>query len=411
MSTFAYVGRNRQGAVKKGELTAKTRDEAVDQLRKQQVVVTSLEEKSGMGGKFKLSLGSGLTDKDLVVFTRQFGTMINAGLPLIQCLDILSTQSENKVLRETVGDVKNSVEAGSTFSDALKRHPKVFDDLYVNMIHAGEVGGLLDTILTRLAKHIEKAMKLKGQIKSAMVYPTAIVGVAVIIISVLMVWVIPVFAQMFLEMSGGKVGLPGPTQIVINVSNFFQSYWYAMGGAMVAAAIAIKRYYATVNGRVVIDRLLLKVPIVGDLIRKASVAKFTRTLGTLITSGVPLLEGLSICAKTSGNKVIEEALMNARVSISGGKTISEPLAKCNVFPKMVTHMIAVGESTGALDAMLGKIADFYEDEVDQAVETLTSLLEPIMMVVLGTIIGFIVIAMYLPIFTMAQARGTCKAAS
>ena len=403
MSTFAYVGRNRQGAVKKGELTAKTRDEAVDQLRKQQVVVTSLEEKSGMGGKFKVSLGSGLTDKDLVVFTRQFGTMINAGLPLIQCLDILSTQSENKVLRETVGDVKNSVEAGSTFSDALKKHPKVFDDLYVNMIHAGEVGGLLDTILTRLAKHIEKAMKLKGQIKSAMVYPSAIVGVAVIIISVLMIWVIPVFAQMFMEMSGGKVGLPGPTQIVINVSNFFQSYWYAMGGAMVAAVIAIKRYYATVNGRVVIDRLLLKVPIVGDLIRKASVAKFTRTLGTLITSGVPLLEGLSICAKTSGNKVIEEALMNARVSISGGKTISEPLAKCNVFPKMVTHMIAVGESTGALDAMLGKIADFYEDEVDQAVETLTSLLEPIMMVVLGTIIGFIVIAMYLPIFTMAQA--------
>ncbi|MBS0170529.1 MAG: type II secretion system F family protein [Nitrospira sp.] len=402
MSTFTYVGRNRQGAVKKGELTAKTRDEAVDQLRKQQVVVTSLEEKSG-GGKLKLSLGGGLTDKDLVVFTRQFGTMINAGLPLIQCLDILSTQSENKVLRETVGDVKNSVEAGSTFSDALKRHPKVFDDLYVNMIHAGEVGGLLDTILTRLAKHIEKAMKLKGQIKSAMVYPTAIVGVAVVIISVLMVWVIPVFAQMFTEMSGGKVGLPGPTQIVINVSNFFQSYWYIMFGAVAGTIFSIKRYYATVNGRVVIDKLLLKMPIVGDLIRKASVAKFTRTLGTLITSGVPLLEGLSICAKTSGNKVIEEALMNARVSISGGKTISEPLAKCNVFPKMVTHMIAVGESTGALDAMLGKIADFYEDEVDQAVETLTSLLEPIMMVVLGTIIGFIVVAMYLPIFTMAQA--------
>jgi type IV pilus assembly protein PilC len=403
MSTFAYVGRNRQGAVKKGELSAKTRDEAVDQLRKQQVVVTSLEEKSGRGGKLKFSLGSGLNDKDLVVFTRQFGTMINAGLPLIQCLDILSTQSENKVLRETVGDVKNSVEAGSTFSDALKKHPKVFDELYTNMIHAGEVGGLLDTILTRLAKHIEKAMKLKGQIKSAMVYPTAIVGVAVIVISVLMVWVIPVFAQMFLEMSGGKIGLPGPTQLVINVSNFFQSYWYAMAGTLVGVIIAIKRYYATVNGRLVIDRLLLKIPVVGDLIRKASVAKFTRTLGTLITSGVPLLEGLSICAKTSGNKVIEGALMNARVSISGGKTISEPLAKCNVFPKMVTHMIAVGESTGALDAMLGKIADFYEDEVDQAVDTLTSLLEPVMMVVLGTVIGFIVIAMYLPIFTMAQA--------
>jgi type IV pilus assembly protein PilC len=403
MSTFAYVGRTRQGAVKKGELSAKTRDEAVDQLRRQQVVVTSLEEKSGKAGKLNFGLGRGLTDKDLVVFTRQFGTMINAGLPLIQCLDILSTQSENKVLRETVADVKNSVEAGSTFSDALKKHPKIFDELYTNMIHAGEVGGLLDTILTRLAKHIEKAMKLKGQIKSAMVYPTAIIGVAVIVISVLMVWVIPVFAQMFLEMSSGKIGLPGPTQLVINISNFFQSYWYVMGGALVGMIMAIKRYYATVNGRVVIDRLLLKVPIIGDLIRKASVAKFTRTLGTLITSGVPLLEGLSICAKTSGNKVIEEALMNARVSISGGKTISEPLAKCNVFPKMVTHMIAVGESTGALDAMLGKIADFYEDEVDQAVETLTSLLEPIMMVVLGTIIGFIVIAMYLPIFTMAQA--------
>ncbi|WHZ23219.1 MAG: Type IV fimbrial assembly protein PilC [Nitrospira sp.] len=403
MSTFAYVGRNRQGAVKKGELTAKTRDEAVDQLRKQQVVVTSLEEKPGKGGKLTFSLGSGLTDKDLVVFTRQFGTMINAGLPLIQCLDILSTQSENKVLRETVGDVKNGVEAGSTFSDALKKHPKVFDDLYVNMIHAGEVGGLLDTILTRLAKHIEKAMKLKGQIKSAMVYPSAIVGVAVIVISVLMVWVIPIFAKMFAEMSGGKIGLPGPTQIVIDISNFFQSYWYFMGSALIGTIYAIKRYYGTVKGRVVIDRLLLKVPVVGDLIRKASVAKFTRTLGTLITSGVPLLEGLSICAKTSGNKVIEEALMNARVSISGGKTISEPLAKGNVFPKMVTHMIAVGESTGALDAMLGKIADFYEDEVDQAVAALTSLLEPIMMVVLGTIIGFIVIAMYLPIFTMAQA--------
>ncbi|MBX3236496.1 MAG: type II secretion system F family protein [Nitrospiraceae bacterium] len=404
MSTFAYVGRTRQGAVKKGELTAKTREEAVDQLRKQNVVVTSLEEKSGKG-KFSLKLGSGLTDKDLVVFTRQFGTMINAGLPLIQCLDILSTQSENKVLRETVGEVKNSVEAGSTFSDALKRHPKVFDELYVNMIHAGEVGGLLDTILTRLAKHIEKAMKLKAQIKSAMVYPTAIIGVAVIVISVLMVWVIPIFAKMFAEMSQGKMGLPGPTQLVIDISNFFQSFWYLMLGGFIASVIGIKKYYGTTKGRIFIDRLLLKTPVVGDLIRKASVAKFTRTLGTLITSGVPLLEGLSICAKTSGNKVLEEALMNARISISGGKTISEPLAKSQVFPKMVTHMIAVGESTGALDAMLGKIADFYEDEVDQAVAALTSLLEPMMMVILGTIIGFIVIAMYLPIFTMAQAIG------
>ncbi|MEX5218206.1 MAG: type II secretion system F family protein [Nitrospiraceae bacterium] len=405
MSTFAYVGRTRQGTVKKGELSAKSRDEAVDQLRKQQVVVTSLEERAAKAGKFKLSLGSGLTDKDLVVFTRQFGTMINAGLPLIQCLDILATQSENKVLRETVADVKNHVESGSTFSDALRKHPKVFDDLYVNMIHAGEVGGLLDTILTRLAKHIEKAMKLKGQIKSAMVYPIAILGVAVIVIAVLMVWVIPIFAKMFAEMSGGKVGLPGPTQLVIDISNFFQSYIVYIVIALAAGIYGTKRYYNTANGRVVIDRLLLKLPIFGDIIRKAAVAKFTRTLGTLITSGVPLLEGLGICAKTSGNKVIEEALLGARISISSGKTISEPLAKSQVFPKMVTHMISVGESTGALDAMLGKIADFYEDEVDQAVAAMTSLLEPIMMVVLGTIIGFIVIAMYLPIFTMASAIG------
>jgi type IV pilus assembly protein PilC len=405
MSTFAYVGRTRQGTVKKGELSAKTRDEAVEQLRKQQVVVTSLEERAGKSGKFNFSLGTGLTDKDLVVFTRQFGTMINAGLPLIQCLDILATQSENKVLRETVADVKNHVESGSTFSDALKKHPKVFDDLYVNMIHAGEVGGLLDTILTRLAKHIEKAMKLKGQIKSAMVYPIAILGVAVIVISVLMVWVIPIFAKMFAEMSGGKVGLPGPTQLVIDISNFFQSYIVYIVAALAGLIYGVKRYYKTTNGRIVIDRLLLRLPIFGDIIRKASVAKFTRTLGTLITSGVPLLEGLGICAKTSGNKVIEEALLGARVSISSGKTISEPLAKSQVFPKMVTHMISVGESTGALDAMLGKIADFYEDEVDQAVAAMTSLLEPIMMVVLGTIIGFIVIAMYLPIFTMASAIG------
>jgi type IV pilus assembly protein PilC len=407
MATFAYVGRTRSGAVKKGELSAKTRDEAVDQLRKQSVVVTSLEEKkSGAGGfKIKLSLGSGLTDKDLVVFTRQFGTMINAGLPLVQCLEILSTQSENKVLRETIGEVKTQVEAGSTFSDALRRHPKVFDDLYVNLVHAGEVGGLLDTILTRLAKYIEKAMKLKGQVKSAMIYPAAIMGVAVAVISVLMIWVIPIFAKMFVELSGGKVGLPGPTQLVIDISNVFTSYWYLIFGSLVAIIFGIKKYYATVQGRKAIDKLLLKTPVFGDLIRKASVAKFTRTLGTLLASGVPLLDGMTICAKTAGNKVIEETLINARASISGGKTIADPLAASGVFPKMVTHMIAVGESTGALDAMLGKIADFYEDEVDQAVASLTSLLEPIMMVFLGIVIGFIVIAMYLPIFKMSDAIG------
>ncbi|HXF91520.1 MAG TPA: type II secretion system F family protein [Nitrospiraceae bacterium] len=405
MSTFAYVGRTRTGAIRRGELTAKTRDEAVEQLRRQNVIVTSLEEKAGKKGGLNLSLGSAITDKDLVVFTRQFGTMINAGLPLIQCLEILSTQSENKVLAKTIGEVKIDVEGGSTFSDALKKHPKIFDDLYVNMIHAGEVGGLLDTILTRLAKHIEKAMKLKGQIKSAMVYPAAIMGVAVIVITVLMIWVIPIFAKMFAEMSGGKMGLPGPTQLVIDMSNFVQAYIIYMVIALVLAMYGVKKYYGTPKGKLVIDRLLLKTPVFGELIRKASVAKFTRTLGTLITSGVPLLDGLSICAKTSGNKVIEEAILGARVSISGGKTIAEPLAKSETFPKMVTHMIAVGESTGALDAMLGKIADFYEDEVDQAVASLTALLEPMMMVFLGTVIGFIVIAMYLPIFQMASAIG------
>ena len=405
MATFAYVGRTRGGTVKKGELSAKTRDEAVDQLRKQSVVVTSLEEKKSGARGFNINLGSGLTDKDLVVFTRQFGTMINAGLPLVQCLEILSTQSENKVLRETIGEVKVQVEAGSTFSDALRRFPKIFDDLYVNLIHAGEVGGLLDTILTRLAVYIEKAMKLKGQIKSAMIYPITIMGVAAAVITILMLFVIPIFAKMFLELSGGKVALPGPTQLVIDMSNLFIAYWYIVLGGVVAAIFGVKKYYGTVKGRKVIDKLLLKLPVVGDLIRKASVAKFTRTLGTLLASGVPLLDGMSICAKTSGNKVVEETLLDARLSISGGKTIADPLAASGVFPKMVTHMIAVGESTGALDAMLGKIADFYEEEVDQAVASLTALLEPAMMVFLGVVIGFIVIAMYLPIFKMASAIG------
>lgn len=404
MATFAYVGKNRQGAVKKGEVVAKTRDEAIEQLRKLNVGVTSLQEKALAQGLLA-SLGGGVKDKDLVVFTRQFSTMINAGLPLVQCLDILSTQSENKFLGKAVGEIKLDVEGGSTFADALKRHPKVFDDLYVNMVHAGEVGGLLDTILLRLAKHIEKAMKLKSAIKSAMVYPSAIIGVAVIVITILMIWVIPIFAKMFTDLSGGKVGLPGPTQFVISLSEFMQSYIFYIIMALGGVVYAVKRYYKTAKGRIVIDRLLLKTPIIGVLIRKASVAKFTRTLGTLITSGVPIMDGLMITAKTSGNKIVENAILGARQSISGGKTLADPLSKSDVFPKMVTHMISVGESTGALDAMLGKIADFYDDEVDQAVASLTALLEPMMMVFLGVVIGFIVIAMYLPIFKMASVIG------
>jgi type IV pilus assembly protein PilC len=404
MATFAYVGKNRQGAVKKGEVVAKTRDEAIEQLRKLNVGVTSLQEKALAQGLLA-RLGGGVKDKDLVVFTRQFSTMINAGLPLVQCLDILSTQSENKFLGKAVGEIKLDVEGGSTFADALKRHPKVFDDLYVNMVHAGEVGGLLDTILLRLAKHIEKAMKLKSAIKSAMVYPSAIIGVAVIVITILMIWVIPIFAKMFTDLSGGKVGLPGPTQFVIGLSEFMQYYIIYIIMALGGIVYAVKRYYKTAKGRLVIDRLLLKAPVIGVLIRKASVAKFTRTLGTLITSGVPIMDGLMITAKTSGNKIVENAILGARQSISGGKTLADPLSKSDVFPKMVTHMISVGESTGALDAMLGKIADFYDDEVDQAVASLTALLEPMMMVFLGVVIGFIVIAMYLPIFKMASVIG------
>jgi type IV pilus assembly protein PilC len=405
MATFAYVGKTRHGALKKGEVVAKSRDEAVEQLRKLNLGVTSLQEKALTQGLLARFGGGSVKDKDLVVFTRQFSTMINAGLPLVQCLDILSTQSENKFLGKAVGEIKLDVEGGSTFADALKRHPKVFDDLYVNMVHAGEVGGLLDTILLRLAKHIEKAMKLKSAIKSAMVYPSAIIGVAIIVITILMIWVIPIFAKMFTDLSGGKVGLPGPTQLVIGVSEFMQHYIVFMVAALGGVAYGIKRYYKTVNGRITIDRLLLKTPVVGQLIRKSAVAKFTRTLGTLITSGVPIMDGLMITAKTSGNKIVEQAILEARQSISGGKTLADPLSKSAVFPKMVTHMISVGESTGALDAMLGKIADFYDDEVDQAVASLTALLEPMMMVFLGVVIGFIVIAMYLPIFKMASVIG------
>lgn len=406
MATFAYVGKTRQGAVKKGQLSARNREDAVERLRKQSVLVTSLEEKKATGEKwYEIEIGGGITDKDIVIFTRQFGTMINAGLPLIQCLDILASQSENKVLRKTLVDVKMQVEGGATFADSLRRHPKVFDELYVNMIHAGEVGGLLDTILARLSKHIEKVMKLKSTIKTAMVYPTVILGVSIVVIVVLLVWVIPTFAQMFAELSQGKMGLPGPTQLVINVSEFVQGYFFHIGIGIGAAVFGIKSYYKTPKGRFLMDTLFLKIPVLGDLIRKSAVAKFTRTLGTLITSGVPLLEGLAITAKTAGNKVIEKAIMDARVSISGGKTIAEPLAKGNIFPKMVTHMIAVGETTGALDAMLSKIADFYEEEVDSAVTALTSMLEPMMMVILGIVIGFIVIAMYLPIFKMSDAMG------
>lgn len=399
-STFVWSGKTRQGQAQKGELVAKTREEVIAQLRKQNILVTSVQEKAA-SRKFP-GFGGGVSGKDIVIFTRQFSTMIDAGLPLVQCLEILANQTENKTLAKTIGLVRADVESGSTYADALRKYPKVFDDLYVNMVAAGEAGGILDTILNRLAKHIEKAMKLKKQITTAMVYPGVIVGVAVLVISVLMVWVIPIFASMFTDFGGV---LPLPTRIVVGASDFMKNNIVFIIGGAVALGYGVKRYYRTMAGRRVIDRFALKVPVMGDLIRKAAVAKFTRTLGTLISSGVPILEGLSIVAKTSGNKTVEDALISARQSISEGKTVSEPLGQSKVFPPMVIQMIAVGETTGALDAMLSKIADFYDDEVESAVAALTSLLEPMLMVVLGLVIGFIVIAMYMPIFQMGSVVG------
>lgn len=402
MATFVWTGKTRQGGLQKGEIVAKDRDEVVGLLRKQNILVTSIQQKTR---ELKLSIpgfGGKVSDKDIVVFTRQFATMIDAGLPLVQCLEILSTQTENKILAKAVGDLRMDVEAGSTYADALKKHPKVFDDLYVKMVAAGEAGGILDTILSRLAKHIEKAMKLKKQIKSAMVYPITIMSVAVLVIAVLMIWVIPIFAKMFTDFGGT---LPLPTQLVIDASHFVKSYAIFMAIGFGAIVFAFQRFYKTENGRRTIDRFLLKLPVIGEVIRKASVAKFTRTLGTLISSGIPILEGIAIVASTSGNKVIEEALLTVRQFISEGKTIADPLAKAKVFPPMVVQMIAVGETTGALDTMLGKIADFYDDEVDAAVAALTSMLEPLLMIFLGVVIGFIVVAMYMPMFKLAGTIG------
>ena len=400
MATFMWTGKTRQGAIRKGELSASSREEVIGFLRKEQILVTTIKKKA-----MEITLpgfGPSVKDKDIVIFTRQFATMIDAGLPLVQCLEILSTQTENPVLAKAIGEVRNDVEGGSTYADSLQKHPKVFDELYVNMVAAGEAGGILDTILNRLSKHIEKAMKLKKQIKSAMVYPATILFVAVIVIIILMVWVIPVFAKMFVDFGGT---LPALTQFVIDTSHFMQRNIIYMVMGVVLGSFLFKRYYRTEKGHFKVDQIALKLPVIGDLIQKAGIAKFTRTLGTLTSSGVPILEGLEIVAKTTGNKVIERAIMRSRQSISEGKTIADPLGKEKVFPPMVVQMIAVGETTGAIDSMLGKIADFYDDEVDSAVTTLTSMLEPMMMVFLGITIGTIVIAMYLPVFKMASVIG------
>lgn len=402
MATFVWIGRNRQGGIQKGELAGKSREDVARTLRKQNILATSIQRKLSAMEIEIPGMGQKVTPKDVVIFTRQFSTMIDAGLPLVQCLEILADQCENKTLSKVINDVRMEVEAGATYADSLRKHPKVFDDLYVNMVAAGEAGGILDVIQRRLATHMEKSIKLKKKIKGAMVYPSSIVGIATVVMIVLMVFVIPVFAKMFTD-TGGE--LPGPTLLVLNASDFVvDNIWFLLGGA-VGSFFGVRALYKTPVGRREMDRLALQLPVFGDLIRKASVAKFTRTLGTLISSGVPILEGLSIVAATAGNKIVEQAINHARSSISEGKNVAEPLAESKVFPPMVVQMIGVGEATGAMDTMLSKIADFYDDEVDDAVAALTSMLEPMLMVFLGVTIGFIVIAMYLPIFEMASVVG------
>lgn len=401
MPKFAWEGKTRTGAVQKGVTDAQDAASVENQLRKaglQGIVV----KEQGKGFSMPKFGGGGIDTKDLVIFTRQFATMIDSGLPLVQCLDILSSQQEKPVFKEILLKVKESVESGSTFADALGKHPKAFDQLYVNLVAAGEIGGILDTILNRLAAYIEKAMKLKKQIKGAMVYPVTIMSIAVIVVGVILVFVIPTFAKMFADFGGE---LPGPTKFVIALSNFLLKYIIVIIAAFFAAVWGVKKYYATKAGRKQIDSMALKAPVVGPLIRKVSVAKFTRTLGTMVSSGVPIMDGLEIVAKTAGNVIVEEAIYGVRQAISEGKTMAEPLQACGIFPPMVVQMISVGEATGAMDAMLTKIADFYDDEVDDAVSAMTAMMEPMLMVFLGTTVGGLVVAMYLPIFKLAGAVG------
>ncbi|HKT08394.1 MAG TPA: type II secretion system F family protein [Gemmatimonadaceae bacterium] len=394
MPTFAYTARTLGGELKTATMDAASRDEVVAQLRRQKLIVVKIDEE-----KAKKRMGR-IKTRDIVIFTRQFATMINAGLPLVQALDILSRQSENKALQDVTRQVVYDVESGHTVADALRRHPKAFTDLYVNMVAAGEAGGILDTILLRLATFLEKNDALVGKVKSAMIYPAVIMSVAVVAIVVLLIFVIPVFQNMFASVN---LSLPLPTRVVIGLSSFLKHYWWLMGAGIWGGIFMLRQFYRTPTGKLRIDSFLLHMPVLGDLLRKSAVSRFTRTLGTLISSGVSILDGLEITAKTAGNQVIHNAIMESRASIAGGDTISAPLQKSNVFPPMVISMIAVGEQTGGLDEMLTKIADFYDTEVDTAVSGLLSLMEPIMIVFLGVIVGGMVVAMYLPIFDMINA--------
>lgn len=400
MPTFTYSARTPAGERQTGEVELASRDEVVGFLRRRRLVPLEIERKQR-----SLSLptiGTGVRTRDIVIFTRQFATMINSGLPLVQSLDILAKQTENKVLRKAIEQVLYDVESGQTLADAMRAHPKIFTDLFVNMVAAGEAGGILDTILNRLAVFLEKADALKRKIKGAMIYPAVILTVAVGAVAILLVFVMPTFQEMF---ASAGVALPAPTRMVIALSELLQAQWYIFLGTIIGAAFFVRRYYKTPNGELVIDGLLLRAPIFGNLLRKTAIARFTRTLGTLVSSGVAILDGLEISARTAGNRVLHDAIMESRTNIAGGATISEPLKKAGVFPPMVVQMINVGEQTGGLDEMLGKIADFYDDEVDTAVAALLSALEPIMIVFIGVIVGGMIVAMYLPIFDMVNAVG------
>jgi len=396
MPVFTYRGTNRTGAAVAGEMTASNKTELQSLLRRQQITATRMSEK---GKEFNLpSFGGGVDSKELAIFTRQFSVMIDAGLPLVQCLEILSSQQENKTFQKVLAGTRGSVEGGSTLSAAMKQYPKVFDPLYTNMVEAGETGGILDTILQRLAAYIEKNVKLQRAVKSALVYPIGVLTIAAAVITLLLWKVVPVFATLF---AGLGVDLPLPTRIVIGLSHFVGSiFGFLIFVAVIGMVVGIKLWYGTPGGRMAIDTIILKLPVLGILMRKIAVARFTRTLGTLISSGVPILEGLDITAKTSGNAVIEKALNQVRKSLEEGKSLTDPLKESEVFPGMVTQMIAVGEQTGAMDAMLQKIADFYEEEVDAAVKDLLTALEPIMIVFLGLVVGGVVISMYLPLFSL-----------
>jgi type IV pilus assembly protein PilC len=398
MPMFEYTARNTTGQIQKGQLDVPSKDEVGAYLRKNRLILVSVRETPKA---IKLSFGQPrVKTRDIVIFTRQFATMINAGLPLVQSLGILAAQTENKTLAGVTRAVVYDVESGNTLADAFSKHPKAFTDLYVNMVAAGEAGGILDTILLRLATFLEKNDALVRKVKGAMVYPCVIICVAGVAIAVLLVFVIPTFQSMF---ASANMELPLPTRFVIGMSSFLIHFWWALLLGVGGVFFGIKRYYATAAGRLQIDTLLLKAPVLGDVIRKSAVSRFTRTLGTLVSSGVSILEGLEITAKTSGNQVVHNAVMASRQSIAGGETIAAPLERSAVFPPMVISMIAVGEQTGGLDEMLSKIADFYDEEVDVAVSALLSLMEPVMIVVLGVIVGGMVVAMYLPIFDMMNA--------